>query len=87
MPWPVLVLIASSGLASLACLIHLWRRRGALRKRAVWTVVLLIPLFGPLLYGSLYRGLVVQPESERSKFELDIVPDPLGHHPAEHHEH
>jgi hypothetical protein len=86
MPWPVLVLAAASGLASAACLFHLWRRRDGVGKKIIWTAVLALPLFGPLLYGSLYRGLPVQPESERAKLELDIVPDSPGHHPAEHHE-
>jgi hypothetical protein len=86
MPWPVLVLAAASGLASAVCMVHLWRRRDGLGKRVAWTAVLLVPLFGPLLYGSIYRGLAVQPEGDRAKLELDIVPDSIGHHPAEHHE-
>ena len=88
MPWPVLTLAAASGLASAACLVHLWRRRDGVGKKTVWTVVLVLPLFGPLLYGSLYRGLTAQPEGERAKeLELDTLPGSLGHHPAEHHEH
>jgi hypothetical protein len=88
MPWPVLVLFAASVLASLACVIHLWRRRDGLGKKTVWTIVLVLPLFGPLLYGSLYSGLTAQPEGERAKeLELDTLPGAIGHQPAEHHEH
>jgi hypothetical protein len=87
MPWPVLILALASGLASVACLIHLWRRRDGVGKKTLWTAVLVLPLFGPLLYGSIYRGLPTQPESERAKeLGLDTLPGALGHDQAEHHE-
>lgn len=43
---------------SLLCMVSLWRRRDArLRSRVLWSVVLFVPLLGPLLYGSLFRPL------------------------------
>jgi len=45
--------------ASVACIVAMWRhhRREQRVKDIVWTVLLLVPLFGPLMWGSLYGGL------------------------------
>jgi hypothetical protein len=47
-------------LASLACLVGLWRGKSRLRKKLMWSVPMLFPVLGPLLYIGLPD---VQPES------------------------
>lgn len=43
-------------LISFGLMIHLWRRKGkaSIVKKAFWTVVLAIPLFGWIFYGAFY---------------------------------
>jgi len=44
---------------SVVCIVVMWRRHtpDRLRKDVLWTFVLVIPIFGPLLWGALYGGL------------------------------
>ena len=44
---------------SITCIVVMWRRHtpDRLKKDIFWTVVLLVPIFGPLLWGALYGGL------------------------------
>lgn len=51
----LLVVIAiASELISLGCAVGLWRSRSSLAKKFVWTLVLLVPVFGPLFYGGMF---------------------------------
>jgi len=45
---------------------YLWRRPGPIGRRALWSVVILLPIVGPLLYGSLGPAPSLQPEHLRS---------------------
>lgn len=41
---------------SVACVTHLWARgRGSLVRKALWSPLVLLPVLGPLLYGSVYE--------------------------------
>lgn len=52
-------------LLSLACVIHLWRRKDGSRwRKTLWAVLLWIPLFGPFFYVAMYRIPPRKPDSE-----------------------
>jgi bacteriorhodopsin len=53
----MLWVLAALGVVSFVCLLHLWfgRRRDGVLRRLVWSVLVMIPLVGPLLYGALYE--------------------------------
>jgi hypothetical protein len=54
----LIVLAVVAGIPWFCCLVHLWIRRGAsLRRRLIWSVILSLPILGPLLYGSLFVPL------------------------------
>ena len=38
-------------LISIYCLYSLWRKQIEIRRKLIWSTILLIPLLGPLLYG------------------------------------
>lgn len=41
---------------SVACAVHLWvRARGSRLRKALWSPLVLLPLLGPLAYGSVYE--------------------------------
>lgn len=44
-----------SGLVSLVCERHLWRRKARVARKLRWCPVILLPVFGPILYGSLFH--------------------------------
>jgi drug/metabolite transporter (DMT)-like permease len=61
------VLAAVSEAISLICIVQLWRkRRGRFWLRLAWTLVLLAPVIGPLLYGGLFQIPPVQPPPDRA---------------------
>ena len=51
----VLVIVEGVGVA---CIVAMWRGRprDPARKKVAWTFLLLIPVFGPLLWGAYYGG-------------------------------
>jgi hypothetical protein len=42
---------------SLACFVHLWVRPAPVGRKVLWTVIIFLPLLGPLAYGAVFRGL------------------------------
>ena len=48
-----------AGSLSAGSLLHLWARsdRTLLSRRLWWSVVVLVPVAGPLFYGAMYRSL------------------------------
>ena len=64
MPGPTFwVLEAVSALSA----VHLWRRAsGSAAKKAFWTLVMFVPVMGPLFYGALYETPSVQDEDQRA---------------------
>jgi hypothetical protein len=42
-------------LVSVLCALHLWTKApGSAAKKTLWTVVVLVPIMGPLFYGAIY---------------------------------
>ena len=64
---PILVVASCAELIGLALVIHLWRQRASVVLKLLWTLVLLIPLLGPLLYGGLFEVPSPQPGHERAQ--------------------
>ena len=72
-----IVILGASGVASLVCEVFLWRGEGSLLRKLVWTVLVLLPVFGPFFYGGLYRAPSVQDPVDRAfNSTSDIPPDP-----------
>ncbi len=64
MPGPTFWVLEAVGAL---CVVHLWRRAsGSAPKKAFWTVVVLVPVIGPLFYGALYEAPSVQDEDQRA---------------------
>ena len=62
----LLLVAVISGVPWVACLVHLWTRRGAsFWARAAWSVALCMPIIGPLMYSSLFRRLAPHGPSTR----------------------
>jgi hypothetical protein len=61
------VVLGVSGIVSLACELFLWRGEGSWLRKLAWTPVVLIPAFGPILFGGLYRVPPVQDEVDRAR--------------------
>jgi len=70
---PVPWILAALGLVSFGCLLHLWSARPSDRlwRRLVWSVLVMIPLVGPLLYGSVYSPVRVNATPEEVQRGLD----------------
>ena len=74
------VVLAVCGVVSLVCELFLWRGEGSWLRKLAWTPIVLIPAFGPFLYGGLYRVPPVQEEIDRAAGGSGM--DTLG---PEHH--
>ncbi|CAN0151080.1 unnamed protein product [Discosporangium mesarthrocarpum] len=59
-------LIAICVALGLGCLRGVLRSRAPLRPRLIWSVIVLIPVLGPLLYATIYRMPETQEESVRA---------------------
>ena len=59
---PITPLIASRmiGVLSLFCIIRLWQMGGSMGERLFWTLVLLMPVLGPIFFGAFFRPPPVQ---------------------------
>jgi hypothetical protein len=69
-----LILIMLTVLVSGGLIIHLWVRHpvDTVLKRLIWSVVLLLPFVGWILYGAFYSPPPVQPKDMRAKDTLGI---------------
>ena len=69
--WTPLTVTAAtaSGLISVALILALWvrHRRDTVLKRLGWSLVLLVPVIGGVVYGGLYRPPPVQPKDIRAQ--------------------
>lgn len=63
-----------SELIGLWCMFGLWRSRASVTRKICWTLVLLVPLFGPIFYGGMFELPSVQGEGFRAEDNWD------GHH-------
>jgi hypothetical protein len=60
---------------SAACILHLWRSAaGGIGKKVLWTAIILLPVMGPLFYGSMYAAPSEQDEDMRAS-ETDTDDD------------
>ena len=48
----ILWILGLSELISILCLFHLWRQSRPVGSKLVWSVVLFLPVLGPILYGT-----------------------------------
>ena len=70
---PIFVLYTALGLIGIFYLIFivrlwkLWQKQMPVLRRVSWSIVLLIPLFGPIFYGAWFRPPSVQPEDQRAR--------------------
>jgi hypothetical protein len=72
----LLVLVAISTTASLVCAFKLWRSVDLLWHKLGWTVVLAMPIIGPLLYRTIYvpRRLAATASSTKTVPQSGAVP-------------
>jgi hypothetical protein len=74
----LIVIAGASELIALWCAVGLWRSKVSVLRKFIWSVVLLVPVFGPVFYGGMFELPPVQPESLRSTSERESFPDHLG---------
>jgi hypothetical protein len=60
---------AVSALVAVVCLPSLWRSGHSISKRTVWTLILFVPVMGPILYSGLFEPPPVKPKSEQPEFD------------------
>jgi hypothetical protein len=65
----LIIITAVSTLIALGCAVHLWRRRASVLRKLFWTLVLLVPIVGPVFYGGMFEVPSIQPEGLRSNNE------------------
>jgi len=72
-----LLVVGCLFLLAMSCIVNLWRRQGRLGERILWTVVILIPLVGPIVYLAWYRvvGRNAGPRAESTMARLRGWPD------------
>ena len=58
-----LVIVGVLLVASVAALITVWKRPGKLVERLIWSLVVLVPFAGPLVYGAI---VIMYPPSSTS---------------------
>jgi hypothetical protein len=67
----LIVIAAVSELIAVCCAVGLWRSRASLAKKFFWSLVLVVPVFGPVFYGGMFELPSVQSEGLRSTNEWD----------------
>lgn len=67
----LIVIAAVSELIGVWCVVGLWRSRVSVVRKLVWTVVLLVPVLGPVFYGGMFELPPVQSEGFISTNEWD----------------
>jgi len=64
------VIVGGSTLVALLCLPSLWRSRHSVLKRTTWTLILFVPILGPVLYAGLFEPPPVKPETAQPEFDV-----------------
>jgi hypothetical protein len=67
MSYAVFGVIGIFYLISMICLWKLWQKQVPIWSRVFWSMILLIPLLGPIFYGAWFRPPSVQPEDQRAR--------------------
>ncbi|HEY8156745.1 MAG TPA: hypothetical protein VII72_21630 [Myxococcota bacterium] len=71
----LLSILAVSEVLSLLCAGRLWRSAQPLRMRLLWTLVLVIPILGPVFFGALFpptrpgRDVADNPAFDLTRFD------------------
>ncbi len=60
----LIVIAAASEAIALWCVVNLWRSRASKIRKMVWTLILLVPVVGPVYYGGMFEAPSVQPDQE-----------------------
>ena len=60
---PTLVVVQ---LLSLACVVHLWTRSTQVWRKALWSLLVILPIAGPIFYGAACDPPDVQAEVDRA---------------------
>jgi hypothetical protein len=63
------IVFGVSTVIALLCLPSLWRSGRPASKRIVWTLIVFIPVLGPILYGGLFKPPPIKPKSEQPEFD------------------
>jgi Phospholipase_D-nuclease N-terminal len=62
------LIIGVSTLAAFFCLPSLWRSQHTILKRVIWTLILFVPVLGPVLYGGIFEPPPIKPEGDQSNY-------------------
>jgi hypothetical protein len=68
------LLIGILGLASVVCLVLVWRSQASLARKLFWTLAALVPLLGPLFCAALFDGA-----PGRQDRDMDVPDAALAH--------
>lgn len=63
------VIVGGSTLVALICLPSLWRSGHTVLKQSIWTLILFIPIFGPVLYAGLFEPPPLKPKKDQPEFD------------------
>jgi hypothetical protein len=64
------VVVGGSTVIALLCLPSVWRTRHSVWRQIIWTVILLIPVMGPVLYAGLFEPPPVKPKKDQPEFDV-----------------
>ncbi len=78
------VVVTISEAIALPLLVLLWRRRGPLVSKAAWSLLLLVPLIGPLAFGALYSR---PPRRREGAVDYDLGVGGSDDHAQDGHDH
>jgi hypothetical protein len=67
----LIAIAALSELVAIWCAVGLWRSRALILKKLLWSLVLLVPVVGPVFYGGMFEVPAIQSEGLRSTNEWD----------------
>jgi len=65
------IVAAVSELIAIWCAVGLWRSRASILQKLLWSLVLMVPVVGPVFYGGMFELPAVQSEGLRSTNEWD----------------
>ena len=63
------VVLILSAVVAVFCLQSLWRSGHSVSRRIVWTLILFVPVLGPILYAGLFEPPPVKPKNEQPEFD------------------
>jgi len=76
-PILITIIIIISYLVSAYCIFKLWKKDTGTLKKVSWSIILLLPFIGPVLYGALYEMPRPWADEEKASYDLSRHGDPL----------